>query len=53
MQEYAASMPHAPTSSGIPPSEVTASTIVSAPCSRAIAASRSTAGPGTSIDDSQ
>ena len=35
-------MPHTPTSSGMPPSEVTASTIVSAPCSRAIAASSRT-----------
>ena len=35
-------MPQAPTSSGMPPSDVTASTIVSAPCSRAIAASSRT-----------
>ena len=35
-------MPQTPTSSGMPPSEVTASTIVSAPCSRAIAASSRT-----------
>ena len=34
--------PTPPTSSGMPPSDVTASTIVSAPCSRAIAASSRT-----------
>ena len=42
-------MPQPPTSSGMPPNEVTASTIVSAPCSRAIAASSRT-GFSTPVD---
>ena len=39
LQEYATSTPHPARSTSWPPSDVTVSTIVSAPCSRAIAAS--------------
>ena len=39
LAEYTASMPHSSTRTGVPPSEVTASIMVSAPCLRAISAS--------------